>query len=169
MAKEEKKETTPKTQEPAGKKSPLKLIILAFVLVLLLGGGAFAWKTGMLHSIMGGKNKVSQEIRKDTKPDIGPIYTMDSFIVNLNEPQGRRYLKVKIALEMNREKLKSEMDQRLPQLRDGILTLLSSKSYKDIADYSGKYQLREEILNMINGYLKTGKIKNVYFTQFIVQ
>lgn len=169
MAKEEQKEATPKTQEPAGKKSPFKLIIFALVIVLLLGGGAFAWKTGMLTSIVGGKNKVSQQIQKDSKPNMGPIYPMDSFIVNLNEPQGRRYLKVKIALEMDSEKLKSEMDERLPEFRDGIITLLSSKSYKDISDYSGKYQLRQEILNMINGYLKSGKIRNVYFTEFIVQ
>jgi flagellar basal body-associated protein FliL len=29
--------------------------------------------------------------------------------------------------------------------------------------------LRAEILGMVNGYLKTGKVRNVYFTEFIVQ
>ncbi|RLB21216.1 MAG: flagellar basal body protein FliL, partial [Deltaproteobacteria bacterium] len=63
----------------------------------------------------------------------------------------------------------SEMDKRLPQLRDAILTLLSSKTFKDIGDLSGKYQLRAEILATLNRYLKTGKVNNVYFTEFIVQ
>jgi len=38
-----------------------------------------------------------------------------------------------------------------------------------VSDLSGKYQLRAEILGMVNGYLKTGKVRNVYFTEFIVQ
>lgn len=171
MAEEERKEGTEPQGEPKGKKSPIKLIILALVIVLLMGGGAFAWKTGMLSSVLGGKNekKAAGEVKDNSSGDIGPIYAMDPFIVNLNEPLGERYLKVKVELEMDKESLKAEMDKRLPQFRDGILTLLSSKSYKDISDLSGKYQLRAEILGMVNGYLKTGKVRNVYFTEFIVQ
>ena len=171
MAEEERKEGTEPQGEPKGKKSPMKFIILALVIVLLMGGGAFAWNTGMLSSILGGKNemKAAGEVKEKSARDIGPIYSMDPFIVNLNEPLGERYLKVKVELEMDKESLKDEMDKRLPQFRDGIITLLSSKSYKDISDLSGKYQLRAEILGMVNGYLKTGKVRNVYFTEFIVQ
>lgn len=173
MAEEEKKETKEQDQEqePSGKKSPMKLIILAVVVVLLLGGGAFAWKSGMLNSVLGKKDKehAAEAVKEDAKQNIGPIYALDPFIVNLNEPLGKRYLKVKVEFELDKEELQPEMDQRLAQLRDGILTLLSSKSYKDISDLSGKYQLRAEILGMVNGYLQSGKVKNVYFTEFIVQ
>jgi flagellar FliL protein len=62
-----------------------------------------------------------------------------------------------------------EINKRLPQVRDSILTLLSSKSNDDINTLEGKYQLRAEILTSVNQYLKTGKIKNIYFTDFIIQ
>jgi flagellar FliL protein len=171
MAEEDKKQAAENKEEPKRKKSPMTLIVLALVIVLVMGGGAFAWKSGMLSSVLGGKHerKAAGAAKEDSKADIGPIYAMDPFIVNLNEPLGKRYLKVKVELEMDKESLKDEMDKRLPQFRDGILTLLSSKSYKDISDLSGKYQLRAEILGMVNGYLRTGKVKNVYFTEFIVQ
>ncbi len=171
MAEGERKEGTEQQGEPKGKKSPMKLIVVALVIVLLMGGGAFAWKSGMLSSVLGGKNekKAAGEVKEDSTQEIGPIYPMEPFIVNLNEPLGKRYLKVKVELEMDKEDLRPEMDKRLPQFRDGILTLLSSKSYNDISDLSGKYQLRAEILGMVNGYLKTGKVRNVYFTEFIVQ
>ena len=171
MAEEEKKQSVENEGEPKRKKSPMTLIILAIVIVLVMGGGAFAWKSGMLSSVLGEKNerKAAEAAKEDSKSDIGPIYAMDSFVVNLNEPLGKRYLKVKVELEMDNESLKNEMEKRLPQFRDGILTLLSSKSYKDVSDLSGKYQLRAEILGMVNGYLKTGKVRNVYFTEFIVQ
>jgi flagellar FliL protein len=171
MAEEEKKEGVEQGEGAQGKKSPVKLIILALVIVLLLGGGAFAWKSGMLSSVLGEKSdgNAVKEIKENQNQDIGPIYALSPFIVNLNEPLGKRYLKVKVELEMNSDDLRNEMDRRLSQFRDGILTLLSSKSYKDISDLSGKYQLRAEILGMVNGYLKSGKVKNVYFTEFIVQ
>jgi len=171
MAEEEKEAVKEEEGQPSGKKSPMKLIVLVVVVVLLLGGGAFAWKSGMLSSVFGGKNneKTAKSVKEDSRQDIGPIYAMDPFIVNLNEPLGKRYLKVKVEFEMDKEDLRAEMDKRLPQFRDGILTLLSSKSYKDISDLSGKYELRAEILGMVNGFLKTGKVRNVYFTEFIVQ
>jgi flagellar basal body-associated protein FliL len=33
----------------------------------------------------------------------------------------------------------------------------------------GKYQLREELIAMLNQHLKSGKVENIYFTDFIVQ
>jgi len=169
--KREEGQNTAATEETKAGKPPLKLIVLVLLMVLLLGGGAFAWKSGMLSKMIGGgeKSEVAKKSQKIEKPDIGPIYPMDPFIVNLMEPMGKRYLKVKIELELEKEELRSEVDKRLPQFRDGILTLLSSKSFKEVNDLSGKYQLRAEILGMLNGYLKTGKVKNVYFTEFIVQ
>ena len=125
----------------------------------------------MLNRFLGkGEKEAAAQSKEETnKPDIGPIYPLEPFIVNLMDPGGKRYLKVTLELELSNEKMKPEMDKRLPQLRDTILTLLSSKSFKDICDLSGKYQLRAEILANLNRYLKTGKVKSVYFTEFIVQ
>jgi flagellar FliL protein len=47
--------------------------------------------------------------------------------------------------------------------------MLSSKTYDDIKTLEGKFQLREEIISILNQHLNSGKIKNVYFTDFIVQ
>ena len=47
--------------------------------------------------------------------------------------------------------------------------MLSNKTHEDIKTLEGKYQLREEIISMLNQYLSSGKIKNVFFTDFIVQ
>jgi len=171
MAEEEKEAVKEQEEKPSGKKSPMKFIILALVIVLLLGGGAFAWKSGMLGNVLDEKDegKAAKAVKEDPNQEIGPVYPLEPFIVNLNEPLGKRYLKVKVEFELDNEKLQPEMEKRLPQFRDGILTLLSSKSYKDVSDLSGKYELRAEILGMVNGYLKSGKVRNVYFTEFIVQ
>ena len=169
MAEKEKDEV--KEEKPSEKKSPKKLIVLVLILVLLLGGGAFAWKSGMLDGVLASKDKEkkAETTKQDVAQSIGPIYPLTPFIVNLNEPLGKRYLKVKVEFELENEGMKDEMTKRLAQFRDGIITLLSSKTYDDISDLSGKYQLRAEILGMVNGFMKTGKVRNVYFTEFIVQ
>ncbi len=172
MADEEKKEAAEEASEEESKKGfPVKLIILVLMVVLIGGGGFFAWKSGMLDKLLGKTDEqaATEKVEEPEKPDIGPIFSLETFIVNLNEPMGKRYLKAKIELEMEKEEMRPELEKRLPQLRDAILTLLSSKAYKDISDLSGKYQLRAEIMSMLNRYLTIGKIKNVYFTEFIVQ
>jgi len=171
MADEEKKEVKAEQEEKEKKGLPMKLIILILLVFMMAGGGFFAFKSGMLDKFLGKGEKEAgaKKTEEVDKPDIGPIYPMEPFIVNLMDAGGKRYLKVTLELELSKEEMRPEMDKRLPQLRDAILTLLSSKSYKDINDLSGKYQLRAEIMSTLNRYLKTGKVKNVYFTEFIVQ
>ena len=112
----------------------------------------------------------TQAIREGPAPIENPQYLqLDTFIVNLMEADGKRYLKSRLDLELNNKEVKLEVDKRLPQIRDNILTLLSGKSFDDIHTLEGKFLLRTEVISMLNQHLKTGKITNVYFTEFIVQ
>jgi flagellar FliL protein len=168
----EEKEIEPKEEnkdEPKEKKSMIKPILIVATVVVLLGGGFFAWKGGVLAKLTGAPEGEAKTVEPQKSQEMGPIYNMETFLVNLNEPQGKRYLKAKVTLELDTVKVQMELEKRLPQIRDAVLAMLSSKTYADISDLTGKYQLRAEIISMINSYLKTGKIANVYFTEFIVQ
>jgi flagellar FliL protein len=92
----------------------------------------------------------------------------EPFIVNLTNTAGRSYLKVTINIEMDSGSI-DEAKDRNAQIRDSIITLLSSKSYADVGSVSGKYQLRDEIAARINLILAKGKVKSVYFTEFVIQ
>lgn len=164
---EEKREGEGKGAAPGGK--PVKKLIVLLIAVAILGGGGFyAWNSGLLKE-SAKKKAIAARPPAEAKVEIGPTRPMETFIVNLADPSGRRYLKVKMDLELNHEKLTTEVDKRLPQLRDAILTTLCSKTFEDIAGQEGKMQLRAEMMAMINQYLTTGKITNIYFTEFIVQ
>lgn len=173
MAEEEKEkleeeENLEEEDEIGGqKKFPLKLVIIFVAFLLLAGGGFFVWKSGMI----GGKSPEAVAAKEEDagKPDMGPIFNLQTFIVNLADPRGKKYLKVKIDLELDNEDVKEEIDKRISQFRDTVLTLLSSKQLEDINGLEGKLQLRAEIISMLNQYLNTGTIANLYFTEFIVQ
>jgi len=154
--------------EKAKKGLPIKLILAAVGLVVLLLAGLLVLKSDILKgSSEGGKE--AKEKEKTATVDIGPIYPLETFIVNLADPRGKKYLKAKLELELNEPTAVQEIDQRLPQFRDTILTVLSSKSFEDIRELEGKYHLRVEIMTMLNQFLQSGEITNIYFTEFIVQ
>jgi flagellar FliL protein len=163
---EAKGEDKGKTKE---KKSIIKPILIIVLFLSFLGGGFFAWKSGVVAKLTGTPGSETKTAEPQKSQEMGPVYNMETFLVNLNEPQGKRYLKAKVTIELDTENVRVELERRLPQIRDAVLTMLSSKAYSDISDLTGKYQLRAELISMINSHLKTGKIANVYFTEFIVQ
>lgn len=157
-------------QEPAEKNgSKLKLIIIiAVVVILLAGGGAAAY----FFFIKAKPDPTAQAPAAATqKPKVAVFYPMDPYIVNLIDETTERYLKVVMQLELSDPMAADEMKRLDPKLRDTILDLLSSKTFKEMVDPLAKQRLRDEIamrMNM-NIDLAKGKVLNVYFTEFIIQ
>ena len=154
------------------------LIILIGVMMVFmfgLGGGLFMmWhKMSAMEAQAKSAAEDSEQADEDTPVPVeellGPIFSLDTFIVNLADPGGKRYLRVTIDLELDSEELESEIKKRLPQMRDSILTILPSKRFEDISSAKGKTALRDQMMERINGLLARGQITNIYFKEFVVQ
>lgn len=148
------------------KKLPLKPIIIVVAVLLIAGGvvgGLMLGGDKKLTGLTAGKEKTGLEALGES------IFGMEIFVVNLNDPGGKRYLKTKINLEYAGVELTDELRLRQPQLRDMILLLLSSKTIDEIQGIEGKITLRRELITRINQALQKGKIKNLYFTEFVIQ
>jgi len=150
------------------------LVILIGVLMILMlgmGGGLFMmWNKISDLSIQSAANAGTNPAeRQNPEQPLGPIYSLDTFIVNLADKGGNRYLRVTMDFELANPELEAEINKRLPQLRDGILMILPSKRFDDISSVEGKIALRDEILEKLNSLLTQGKITNIYFKEFVVQ
>ncbi len=165
---------------PAG--VPLKLVIVISLAALLIGlGGAFAFlKLSGGHAAQGkhagaqaagsgedGGTAHSTSTAQLSAP--GVIYDLEPFIVNLADTPEIRYLKVTIKLELDRADAGSEIATRLPQIRDSILVLLTSKDSASVRSPQGKFQLRDEITQRVNQLLPRPGVRAAYFTDFVVQ
>ncbi len=150
-------------QEPK-KKSKLKLIIILIVALGVLGGGGFFAYTKFFAS----KKKEKEEKEQVKIPQV-VTHQLDTFLVNLADPGGKRYLKLTIELELDNPKVIDEINKENFRIRDAILLILSSKEFDDISTVGGKLALKKEIISKLNSILKTGKVLNVYFTEFLVQ
>jgi len=162
-----------KFQSEVSKMSMKKLIILTFLVLFFSGVGTWAisfspWsddirKLKPIQVLFSGPTKESTPVHS------GHIYKMDSFIVNLNDGNAMRYLKIRIAIESNQEGENEEYASRLPQLRDATLAILSGKNHREIMSAEGKRNLKEELKERFNKVLKDFKIQKIYFTEFIIQ
>ncbi|MEZ4330178.1 MAG: flagellar basal body-associated FliL family protein [Myxococcota bacterium] len=97
------------------------------------------------------------------------LYALEPLVVNVTGDGYNRFLKLRVELEASDVELKQELDARLPQVRDALIVLLSSKQLSDITDFEGKALLKEDILERVNDLLETGKVNSVLFTEFVVQ
>ena len=180
MADKEKEEEQT-TEGGEKKKSSLLLIIIIGVLVLILIIGAVVAFLMMGNEEPAAANgaptqqEASAAPEEDTEPsnpsltEVGLMYPLDGFTVNLLSESGKRYLKVEMNLELEGEELSPELDTKKPVFRDVIIRILSSKSLEEISTIKGKEKLKEQIVSDLNMRLKDGKVKNVYFTDFVVQ
>ncbi len=164
------KEGEGEEEEQSVRKFPLKWIIIG-VVVLVLAGGGYVGRT-MLNPLLeqisadGGQTPDAEAVKE---VEVGAMFDMDPFVVNLNEAGGKRYLKSKVEIEYVGDNVRLELTSRLPQLRDVILLHLSSKSLDEIRSVDGKIELKNALIKRINQVLKQGKIRNLYFTQFVIQ
>ncbi len=149
----------------------LLLIGVLMVLMLGLGGGLFLmWNKLSTINVQANANAAGQPGQEAVlEQPLGTIYALDTFIVNLADTGGNRYLRITMDLELGIPELESELDKRLPQVRDSILMILPSKRFEDISPVAGKIALRDEILKTLNGFLVQGEITNIYFKEFVVQ
>jgi flagellar FliL protein len=144
----------------------LHAVALGCALALALGGiGAAAWRLGIGQV---GPQRAAVTTVSTTGHD-GALEPMDPFIANLSDEDGRRYVKATIQVEFYDSIVPPEFHRRLPQTRDMLLTLFSSKTFADVRTPQGKAVLREEIVNRVNTVLNEDAVKAVYFTEFIVQ
>ena len=158
-------------QEEQGRSGKKKLIILLVLLLLIGGGGGFAaYKFFLAPKDKEEKDK-SEEIIKETQnvEQIGIMYDLGNFVVNLADKDADRYLKINIVLEIENEQVKMELEKRLPQIKDAITTLLITKTSEDLKTAEGMELLKEEIIKRVNALLPLGGVKNVYFTEFVIQ
>ena len=100
---------------------------------------------------------------------LGKVVPLEPFVVNITDRDRDRFLKLKTEIELSSADVATELNQRLPQIRDLIISLLGAKSFDEVRTIEGKNFLREEMLLRINSLLVTGKAKAIYFTEFVVQ
>ncbi len=179
---EEKEKAEGTAEQP--KKSKTVIIVVAVVLVLVLAvGGALAFlmlkggEEGADAAAHGAADSHAKDADKKKKSGahggddltIGPVFAVDGLIVNLMSEGGARYAKFSVALELDAHELEPEMLAKKALVTDIVINVVSSKTAEELMTLKGKDSVKTEIMEKVNEKLKDGRVKNVYFTNFVVQ
>lgn len=151
--------------------------ILGFVLIAgnfaVVGGGAYltyqntmGYKPAVLREPAAIEQLKAEREAGGQKVDIN--YTLPPFTVNL-AGNPRRLVRVEMTLEMLDEEGFEEVVQLNPAARDAIVRILNAKEFKDVETIQGKLFLKDQIAVTLNQHLKTGVVKDIFFSDFVVQ
>lgn len=157
------------------KKVIIIIIAVSFLFMGMIGGGFFLMWTKMSSVIAQGEkvdkeeDENSEENKKKNEDTAGPIFSLDTFVVNLADQGGKRYLRATMELELNGQDVYVELEKSLPKVRDSILMILPTKNYQDVSSVEGKTALRDEMIARLNSFLSKGSVTNIYFTEFVIQ
>ena len=185
MAEEESTEQENQTEK---KSSNMLMIIIIVVLILIILIGAVVAFLVMSddeeqappvqqvkeRSVSKSKSRSSSSSSVDMGDsrqlsDIGILYPLDTFTVNLKSDSGSRYLKVSMSLELEGDELSLELDSKTAVIRDRVIRILSSKTLEEISSKKGKAKVSSQVMDTLNAMISDGQIKGLYFTEFVIQ
>lgn len=158
-------------QAPPKKKKLLILIVIALaVVVLAAGGAAFLLLSGKPAAEQQAEGEEAEaQTEAEAKP---PVYEkLETFTVNLADQES--YLQAEISLKVADPEVQVKLKQHMPEVRDALLRLLSSKTAEELMTAEGKSALAEEVRKEVNRVIGAKKpargVKDVLFTSFIIQ
>lgn len=155
------------------KKAPLNAAVIAIALIASFAGGGYFAYLQIFSATSAADRSVS--VRKPAPPqarqeaELKVMLPVRPFIVNLARSGGKRFLKVTLTLELNSPEVNIEVNENMSKIVDSILLLLSSKAFEDVYSVQGKFKLKDEITTRVNRFLVAGHVKDVYFTEFVIQ
>ena len=150
----------------AAKPSPRgrsRLVLAAALGVLVVGGAGGYW-------FLAGRTGGAEAQASVAKP--AAFIDIREMVVNLSpEPnQDRaRFLKFRVALEVNDPKAVPGIQPYLPRIEDTFQVFVRELRASDLDGSAGIHRLREELLRRVNVAVYPGKVDAVLFKDIVVQ
>jgi len=96
---------------------------------------------------------------------------LESFVVNLGDPE-TAFLRIGIDLGLSdipASKPEDKASPLLPKVRDCMLSVLTTWQSDALLAPDGKAKLKEQLLNALHTQVPELPVREVYFTEFLVQ
>ncbi len=122
-------------------------------------------------SIVVCNNQVLAEVAEGEQPvDIAYVEMKPKFTVNLKERN--KYLMAKVQVLVEGEKYVEKIEKHLPVMRHELIMLFSGNSISDVQTMEQREQLRlksrQAIIDALDKYENSDGLRDVFFTEFLV-
>lgn len=150
----------------------LILIVAGATALLALGGTAYWYASGHSLPLLRHSGKAgTKTAAKDAPPAV--VFQLSSFVVNLADPDHASFLRIGIALGLNKPLAgagEPEKDSPFtPRIRDAVLGVLSSWKSEDLLAPDGRTKLKKQLLATLQQKIPELGAEDVYITDFLIQ
>ncbi|MBZ5679101.1 MAG: flagellar basal body-associated FliL family protein [Acidobacteriia bacterium] len=152
-------EETTTAPEALVRRNRVMLTVVPATLLIVVAIGGWLWSS---------RGNVPETQSTDA-PRVQATLHLDTFVLNLADPDQRSYLRVGIDLGLSKEMGKSEGGPPVAQVRDTILGVLALARVDDLLTAKGKNKLKEDLLHALQERLPGLGVEEVYFTEFLIQ
>ena len=131
-----------------------KMSVVLLAACVLFAGAACSWEAG------------------GDEPAESPagVLEMETFLTNINDRDRHARVQVKLAVTPASRIDEIKADALLmARLRDKVITLLTAKTYQDLADPAGKQTFREEIQAELKPLIEKAELEEVFFADFVIE
>ncbi len=159
-----------------------RLILIIVILLLLIGGGI----TGAYFAGVFGGEDTALDVPSEGEHDDGhagdkdkeneeagamPVYyELPEFLVNLSTTGNKvSFLKMRVTLELTAQEDVIKIDAHKPKIQNAFNTYLRELRASDLSGSAGMYRLREELLTRLNKAVHPVMVKDILFSEIIVQ
>jgi flagellar protein FliL len=172
MADAPAKNDKPAPAPEKAKKGGMGMVIIAGAAMLVLGAGATFF---FLHSHK--TSAAAAAPAAEAKPE-PPKFTvhLEPFTVNLADVEQNHFLRITMDLGLEKapagaDKGKEGAGDAIPtaRIRDAVLSVLTVGKADELLTSEGKEKLKQDLLKAIDDKAPEIGVKEIYFTEFIVQ
>jgi flagellar basal body-associated protein FliL len=136
------------------------------------GAGTEPSRIGIVFSVLGMVALLALgaglwSMQRNRPPAPGTLH-LETFILNLADPEQRSYLRVGIDLGLRREIPRGE-NAPVGEIRDTIVGVLAQSRVEELLTAQGKLKLKADLLRALQERIPKLGVEEVYFTEFLIQ
>ncbi len=152
--------------KPTPSRLPLVLALVGVNLAAVAGLAAYV--------VLGATPAASADApapSSDRTREIGPLVEFESMVVNLaaGDDYEPRYIKVTFQIEASNAEDAAMVAGRLPAIRDHVLRHLAGRDAESVSGGANVELVRAELIAGIREVTGEGAVRDIYFTEYLVQ
>jgi flagellar FliL protein len=161
--------------KPGGGKRKLMVIGAACMLLLLGSGAGGAWFFGLLGGGVAAEPSAEAAAAAAAaaaakRREAVVFVDMPDVLVNLQSVgQRTRFLKLKVALEVENEATADQVKTLMPRVMDSFQTYLRALTVDEVSRPGGLHRLKEELTARVNLALAPTRVDDVLVKEMLVQ
>ncbi len=142
-----------------------RMLWMLALLLIIGGGGGWAYFKGMLRLPTSDKQATTTK----NKTSFLELPEITTNLANIPGQERPVYLRIKIALEVEDQKMIADIQPMMPRIVDNFQIYLRELRPSDLESSSKLYRLKEELIRRINVAVHPAKVEAVLFKEILVQ